>query len=176
MKKKQGILLIALLISANVFSQTLNDAIRLTDNEQYESASTVFRVLISNEPSNATNYYYFGENYLFSDNADSALMMYNQGAKIDPNNLLLQIGQAKYQLNMYSVAETKRNSNIANDDYNGAKSSFDNLAVKTPEAEAKVIEMKAKATEAEALYQAALANVNKANFIIDEIIVMRDDG
>ena len=171
MKKKQGILLIALLISANVFSQTLNDAIRLTDNEQYESASTVFRVLISNEPSNATNYYYFGENYLLSDNADSALIMYDQGAKIDPNNLLSQIGHAKHLLNMYSVAETKRNSNIANDDYLAAKNNYDKLIEKTTEAEGHVNEMKAKAGEAEALYQTAIANVKAANILIDEAVL-----
>ena len=75
MKKKLSVFFTALLICANLFAQTLNDAIRLTDNEQYEAATALFKVLISNEPANATNYYYLGENYLLSDNADSALMM-----------------------------------------------------------------------------------------------------
>jgi len=101
----------------NLSAQTLNDAIRLTDNEQYEAATAAFRQLIAKEPANATNYYYFGENYLLSDNDDSAVVMFDLGAKADPTSFLPQIGHVKYLMDMYSVAETKRNSNIANDDY-----------------------------------------------------------
>jgi tetratricopeptide (TPR) repeat protein len=76
-------------------AQTLKDAIRLTDNEQFDVASEVFKTLISNEPINGTNYYYMGENYLLSDDADSAKLFYEKGIAVDPNNPLNQIGQAK---------------------------------------------------------------------------------
>ena len=160
----------AVLMGTTSFAQTLNDAMRLTDNEQYEAATAAFRTLIAAEPANATYYYYLGENYLLSDNADSAMMMYDRGAKADPNNLLIQIGHAKHLLNMFSVAEMKRNSNIANDDYQSAKNNYDKLAVKTPDDEARLKEMKAKASEAESLYQTALANVKSANSILDETL------
>ncbi len=171
MKKKLSVFFASSLICANLFAQTLNDAIRLTDNEQYEAATALFKVLIANEPANATNYYYLGENYLLSDNADSALMMYDQGSKIDPNNLLSQVGHAKYLLNLYSVSETKRSSNIANDEYLAMKDYFDKLIVKTTEAEALLNGMKAKAAEVEALYQTAVANVKKANALLDEAVI-----
>src|SRR5689334_1908290 len=144
MEKKLIIFLCALLIGVNLKAQTLQDAIRLTDNEQYEAATAAFQALISKEPGNAINYYYLGENYLLSDNPDSAELMYNQGAKADPNNLLLPIGHAKRLLNLYSIAETKRNSNIANDDLQKVKSNYDKLAVKSSEDETHLNEMKAK--------------------------------
>src|SRR6185436_6147191 len=85
----------------NLNAQSLNDAMRLTDNEQYEEATTVYQQLIAKEPANAANYYYFGENYLLSDNADSALVMFEKGEKADPTNFLPQIGHVKYLLNMH---------------------------------------------------------------------------
>lgn len=154
----------------NTYAQFLNDAIRLTDNEQYEAATAAFKQLIAKEPTNATNYYYFGENYLLSDNDDSAVVMFDLGAKADPTSFLPQIGHVKYLLDMYSVAETKRNSNIANDDYLKVKANYDKLDQKTPEDEVHVNEMKAKAAEAEALYQTAIANVKSAQILLDETV------
>src|SRR5205809_6533334 len=98
MKKYKYLFLAASLTCMQVYSQTLNDAIRLSDNEQYEAATAVFRQLIQKEPGNANNFYYFGENYLLSDNEDSALIMFDLGAKADPTNLLPQIGLVKHQL------------------------------------------------------------------------------
>jgi tetratricopeptide (TPR) repeat protein len=170
MKKNLLFSIAIMLMGTTVFGQTLSDATRLTDNEQYEAASVAFQSLIAKEPSNATNYYYFGENFLLSDNLDSASKMYDAGAKADPNNFLILIGRAKYYLQLLSVAEMKRNSNIANDDLNKVKSDFDKSANKTGEDEARLNEMKAKAAQAEAMYQTALANVKQANALIDEAI------
>ena len=170
MKKYKYLFLAASLICLNLNAQTLNDAIRLTDNEQYEAATAAFRQLIEKEPGNATNYYYLGENYLLSDNDDSALVMFDLGAKADPANFLPQIGHVKYLMDMYSVAEMKRNSNIANDDYLKVKANYDKLPQKSVEDEVHVNEMKAKAGEAEALYQTAIANVKTAQIQLDETV------
>src|ERR1041385_1086097 len=102
-----GFLSIAFL-SNRGFSQTLNDAIHLTDNEQYEAATEVFKSLIAKEPGNATNYAYMGDNYLLADNPDSALATYKQGEKIDPKNPLIKIGLAKYNLDKYNVLEMNK--------------------------------------------------------------------
>ena len=170
MNKKSILFFLAFQVCVTGFSQTLNEAVRLTDNEQYEAATAAFRMLIAKEPANATNYYYLGENYLLSDNPDSAMITYDQGAKVDPANLLIPIGHAKHLLNMYSIAETKRGSNIAADDFQKAKTNYDKLTVKTPEDDAHLNEMKAKAGEAEALYQTAVANSKTANVILDETL------
>jgi tetratricopeptide (TPR) repeat protein len=170
--KKYKYLFLAVLVTgySHINAQSLNDAMRLTDNEQYEEATTAYQQLIAKEPANATNYYYFGENFLLSDNADSALIMFEKGEKADPANFLPQIGHVKYLLNMYGVAEMKRNSNIANDDYNKVKANYDKLTQKGPMDEVHLNEMKAKAAEADALYQTAIANVKAANILLDETI------
>lgn len=171
MKKYKYLFLAVLLIACtDINAQSLNDAMRLTDNEQYEEASSVYRQLIAKEPANATNYYYFGENYLLSDNADSALKMFELGEKADPTNFLPQIGHVKYLMDMYGVAEMKRNSNITNDDYLKVKANYDKLTQKSVEDEVHLNEMKAKAAEAEALYQTALANVKTAQILLDETV------
>jgi len=171
MKKYKYLFLVSMLACTNINAQSLNDAMRLTDNEQYEAATAAFRQLIEKEPANATNYYYFGENYLLSDIPDSALLMFEQGIKADPANPLPQIGHAKYLLNMHSVAEMKRNSNISNDDYQKVKANYDKLVQKTPEDEAHLNEIKAKVTEADALYQKAVDNVKAANLLLDETVL-----
>jgi tetratricopeptide (TPR) repeat protein len=109
-------------------AQNLQEAIRLADNEQYEHSTSIIKDLIAKEPSNAVYYYYLGENYLLTDNNDSALKMYELGAKTDPTNLLIEVGKAKYDLNMYNVQEVKRLSSLTADDYQKAKAAYDKLS------------------------------------------------
>src|SRR2546422_224641 len=98
MKGKIVLVFLALLFSVILEAQTLSDAIRLTDNEQYEVASEIYKALIAKEPNNAAYYAYLGDNYLLSDNPDSALIAYQHGQKTDANNPLVKIGLAKYKL------------------------------------------------------------------------------
>ncbi|REJ80973.1 MAG: hypothetical protein DWQ44_05100 [Bacteroidetes bacterium] len=105
---KKLIYALSLLFLSNVLKgQSLEDARKLTENEQYDAASALFRSLISKEPGNATIYYYYGENLLLSDNPDSAALIFNKGAEIDAANSLIKIGQAKILLDMISLAEAK---------------------------------------------------------------------
>lgn len=88
-------------------AQTLDEARKLTENEQYEAATEVYKMLISKDPMNGTNYYYFGENLLLSDNPDSASIIFSKGRQQDPASQLLKIGEAKVLLNSVSLAEAK---------------------------------------------------------------------
>ena len=115
-----------LLMALNVHSQTL-DAIHLTDNEQFETAGAAFRNLIYAEPSNGTNFYYSGENYLLNDQPDSALMMFNKGLQVDPNNVLNTIGLAKIKLNKASVNEMKALSERTAREAEKSKKEYDAL-------------------------------------------------
>ncbi len=100
MKNKKLVLsFFVLTIASAGQAQTLNDAIRLTDDEQYDAATIAFQNRLVAEPSNGSVYFYFGENYLLSDKTDSAIMMFSKGKQVDPNNVLNTIGQAKYTLN-----------------------------------------------------------------------------
>lgn len=89
---------IALMLYTVSVAQSLKDAIRLTENEQYDFAEVTFRQLVQKEPSNGTNWYYLGENYRKNDDADSARVCYQKGLDVEPGNALNQIGMGKYFL------------------------------------------------------------------------------
>jgi tetratricopeptide (TPR) repeat protein len=73
-------------------AQTLADGIRLTENEQYTSAKTVFKKLIAAEPTVGDNYFYFGDLLLKMDDADSALVVFKKGTDVEPSNPLTHVG------------------------------------------------------------------------------------
>ncbi len=86
----------ACLICAGASAQTLPDAIRLTDNEQYEKAKTEFRQLITKEPTNGDNFFYFGDLMLKTGDADSAKALFQKGVDINPMDPLTHVGMARY--------------------------------------------------------------------------------
>src|SRR3569832_1313626 len=81
------------------FAQTIQDAKKLTENEQYEAASSAYNALIATNPSDVVVYYNYGDNLLLSDYADSAEIIFNKASSIDPANPLIKIGRAKVLLN-----------------------------------------------------------------------------
>src|SRR5262245_15715163 len=100
MMKRSKYILVLILLAAGVSlsAQTLKDAIKLTDSEQYEAATTAFQNLVKAQPANGTIYYYFGENYLMAENKDSAKIIFLKGLEADPANALNTIGLAKIEL------------------------------------------------------------------------------
>lgn len=89
------------------FGQSIQDAKKLTDNEQYEEASAMYQSLISKTPANADLYYYFADNLLSSENPDSAKILLDKGKSIDAGNALVKIGYAKLLFDAISVREAK---------------------------------------------------------------------
>ncbi len=111
--KLSPVFLLAVLISVslngNLQAQDLNSGILLTKSEQYDKAEEVFKQLIQNEPSNAKNYFYYGENYLLNYFADTisnslavatqeARAIYQKGVDANANEPLNYIGLAKVAL------------------------------------------------------------------------------
>ncbi len=72
-----------LFLGGNTYSQTLADAIKKTDNERFSDAANSFKILIEREPANASNYYYFGENYFAKKELDSAVLMWTKSSEVD---------------------------------------------------------------------------------------------
>jgi tetratricopeptide (TPR) repeat protein len=104
--KPAGVLVALLLFfsfSARIFSQDLTEAIKLTRSEQYIKASSMYKELIRNTPSNGDLYYFYGRNFMYkfysdtlnitlSEMADSAKVLYEEGIKQDPANPLNFVG------------------------------------------------------------------------------------
>ena len=125
----------------NVSAQTIQDAKKLTDNEQYEEASTMYQSLIALSPSNANLYYFFGDNLLLSENADSAKIIFDKGRQIDAANGFIKIGTAKLLFDEINVRDAK-----ASVDKDGSN------------------------PELKARYEMALQNVAEGTKLIDEAI------
>ncbi len=97
MKNVNLMIAAGLLFSGIAYGQTLNDAKRLTENEQFESAAKAFEQLIIAEPTNSSVYYYYGENYFQNDNAAQAKAMYQKGVSLNANSPINYIGLGKIE-------------------------------------------------------------------------------
>lgn len=97
-----------LLLSAGAYAQTVQDAIRLTETEQYVKANDAFRKLIAAEPTNGDYYFYFGDLLLKQEKNDSALLMFKKGVEINATNPLVHVGLARYYMYTGNTAEGQK--------------------------------------------------------------------
>ncbi len=108
--KKSTLVFFILSCSFFVNGQTIQEAKKFTDNEQYENATTIYKAIIATNFADPSIYYYYAENLLLSDNPDSAKIIFDQGQAIDPNHPLMKIGNAKILFDRISLREAKRSS------------------------------------------------------------------
>ncbi len=101
-----------------IHSQDLNDARKLTKNEQFVEASSMFKKLIRQTPTDGDLYYYYGRNFLykfysdtlnvsFPEMADSARALYEQGKTQDPANPLNFVGLAGLDVIAKNIPKAK---------------------------------------------------------------------
>ncbi|HLP14090.1 MAG TPA: tetratricopeptide repeat protein [Flavobacteriales bacterium] len=76
-------------------STALMQPIKMTDNEQFEKATSVFKTLVAKDPANAETWFYFGENLFAAEKRDSAEVLYKKGIEVNPKMPLNHIGLAK---------------------------------------------------------------------------------
>ncbi len=108
-KKSRLIVGLFLVASSTMIAQTLNDALKLTTNEQFESADAAYKLLIQSQPNSGDYYFYYGENYFKNDNMEMANTMYQKGADVNPTNPLPYVGLGKVQWYKGQMAEAKAN-------------------------------------------------------------------
>ena len=96
--KNFKILALTFLLGSFTQAQTLEEAIKKTDNERYDAADADFKQLIAKEPANSKLYFYYGENFFQHDEADLELAheQWQKGLGIDPTCQLNTIGLGKY--------------------------------------------------------------------------------
>ena len=99
------------MMGAASFAQSLADAKKAFDAEQYQKATSMLKTLVSTQASKGENYYLLGEVYLKTDEIDSARTIFAKGITAD----------AKYALNHVGLghADLKSNNTIS------AKTNFD---------------------------------------------------
>ncbi|MBN8701744.1 MAG: tetratricopeptide repeat protein [Bacteroidetes bacterium] len=105
------IILSALLITSTLMSaQTLQDAIKQSNNEQFETAEKTFTTLIQATPNNGEYFFHFGECYFKQENLVAAESMYKKGIAVNATNPLCYVGLGKVQ--WYAKNETEAKANF----------------------------------------------------------------
>ncbi|MCG2792366.1 MAG: hypothetical protein L6262_02305 [Weeksellaceae bacterium] len=82
------------------FAQSVQDGINLVDSQKYAKAKQNYSDLITQNPKEASNYFYLGNTYLtqFVPNFAMAQESFNKGLAADPKSYLNQIGLASIKL------------------------------------------------------------------------------
>lgn len=163
-----NIALVALfLISGKTKAQSpaLLQAIKLTDNEQFDKASSAFKNLIAKDAENADTYFYFGENLLAAEKTDSAEVLFKKGIEIAPKAPLNHIGLAK-------VYRVRGKNAEAQTSFDAAYNLFTEKGVKIKD------EMKVRAyvEGAECLLLGSPKNTNKALELVKKALELDENN
>lgn len=83
---------------ATSFAQSLADARKAIDAEQYQKATSMLKTLVSSQAKEGDNYYYLGNVYMLVDEPDSAKAIFTQGTAAAPKNALNYVGLGQVAL------------------------------------------------------------------------------
>jgi tetratricopeptide (TPR) repeat protein len=122
-------------------------------------------------------YYFYGDNLQLNDNPDSAAIMFDKGAAIDPANPLIKIGKAKLLLNEISIREAKNaNDKDPNQDnlnrYQKAQENQAKAMALIDEATANAKDITVLVEGAEALIHYKTYDLDKAKILLDKALQM----
>src|SRR6201747_2101983 len=80
------------LVGSSVFAQSLADAKKAIDDEQYRKAKSMLKNLTTTQADKDENYFYLGWVYLKQDYADSAKAIFNKGLAVNSKSPLNMVG------------------------------------------------------------------------------------
>ncbi|AYL93961.1 tetratricopeptide repeat protein [Mucilaginibacter celer] len=78
--------------SSSVFAQSLADAKKAIDAEQYQKAESMLKTLTTTQPTKDENFFYLGWVYIKQDYSDSAKVVFNKGIAANPKSALNYAG------------------------------------------------------------------------------------
>lgn len=89
---------LALSMTGILKAQSLEDAVKAMDIEQYQKSKNILRTLIANTPENPELYYYLGENYFRTSEDDSAAFYFKKGTEINAASPYCFVGLGEVNL------------------------------------------------------------------------------
>ena len=108
-KKKITLSLGLVMMGAASFAQSLADAKKAIDAEQYQKATSVLKTLVASNAKEGDNYFNLGTVYLLADEIDSARAAFTSGTTADPKNPLNFVGLGHADLQSNNTANAKTN-------------------------------------------------------------------
>jgi Tfp pilus assembly protein PilF len=110
MTKKAITLSLGLVVMGSAsFAQSITDAKKALDAEQYQKATSMLKALVNSQASKGENYFTLGEAYLQTDYPDSARAVFTKGVTADPKNPLNYIGLGEADLIANNPTSAKTN-------------------------------------------------------------------
>jgi len=79
-------------IASSVFAQSLADAKKAIDAEQYQKAKSMLKNLTVTQPTKDENFFYLGWVYIIQEETDSAKVIFNQGIAANPKSAINYAG------------------------------------------------------------------------------------
>lgn len=104
----QGSLLLGV-VGTTAFAQSLGDAKKAIDAEQYQQAKTILKKLIATQPTSGENYFYLGNVYLKDDYIDSAKATFTKGISSNAEYALNYVGLGTIDLEAKNPSAAKVN-------------------------------------------------------------------
>jgi tetratricopeptide (TPR) repeat protein len=77
---------------SGAFAQSLADAKKALDAEQYQKAKVMLKNLTVTQASKDENFFYLGQAYIAQDYTDSARIVFNKGLAVNPKSALNYVG------------------------------------------------------------------------------------
>lgn len=107
---KKAILLGASLVFLilGVHAQSLDDARKAMDEEQYARAKGILENLVQKQPKRGINYFYLGQVHLVNEHLDSAKQVFSDGLAADRRTLLNSVGLGIVDLFSGNVEEAEK--------------------------------------------------------------------
>src|ERR1700739_3577980 len=79
-------------MGSSVFAQSLTDAKKAIDAEQFQKAKSMLKNLVTTESAKDENYFYLGWVYIKQDYPDSAKTVFQKGISVNPKSALNYVG------------------------------------------------------------------------------------
>src|SRR5882757_9716640 len=102
-----------LLVGSSVFAQSLADAKKAIDAEQYQKAKSMLKNLTATQADKDENFFYLGWVYIKQDYLDSAKATFNKGIAVNPKSALNFAG-------LGAVAHVEKDASGAMSNFNSA--------------------------------------------------------
>ncbi|MCW3103400.1 MAG: hypothetical protein JWO09_1840 [Bacteroidetes bacterium] len=99
----------SMIVSSAMLGQTLNDAIKLTNSEQFGKADAMYKSLIQSQPNNGEFLFYYGENFFNNDQPDKAGEQYQKAVDVNATSPFGYVGLGKVQWYAGKQTEAKAN-------------------------------------------------------------------
>jgi len=91
------------------FAQSLADAKKAIDAEQYQKATSMLKTLVASQAKDGNNYFSLGNVYLLTDEIDSARAVFTSGTTAEPKNALNFVGLGHADLMANNATSAKTN-------------------------------------------------------------------